>query len=150
MCSVSMGRKLRGRCQAARAKIFIKSLAASSSAPCCYSARFISHVLVWPGRQGALALALSPYVVATVRRTHLFRPATQLLNIGRQRIFFTRCPATFVALLYLALVRRISEWFAQSCPGSDRGCSPVSSRRFQLNRCSVCLAGGCRRPRSVN
>lgn len=38
------------------------------------------------------------------------------LNIGRQKNLLYAVSATFVALLYLALVRRISEWFAPVLP----------------------------------
>jgi signal transduction histidine kinase len=38
------------------------------------------------------------------------------LNIGRQKNLLYAVSATFVALLYLALVRRLSEWFAPVLP----------------------------------
>jgi len=64
----------------------------------------------------ALALALSlaslPPFVALI----YFVQRHNFLNIGRQKNLLYAVSATFVALLYLALVRRISEWFAPVLP----------------------------------
>jgi len=64
-------------------------------------------------------------VLATVLSLAAFLPFAALiyfvqrhnfLNIGRQKNLLYAVSATFVALLYLALVRRISDWFAPALP----------------------------------
>jgi signal transduction histidine kinase len=64
-------------------------------------------------------------VLATVLSLSAFLPFVALiyfvqrhnfLNIGRQKNLLYAVSATFVALLYLALVRRVSEWFAPVLP----------------------------------
>jgi len=60
---------------------------------------------------GLSILALVPFVALVY-----FVQRHNFLNIGRQKNLLYAVSATFVALLYLALVRRISEWFAPVLP----------------------------------
>jgi signal transduction histidine kinase len=60
---------------------------------------------------GLSVLALVPFIALIY-----FVQKHNFLNIGRQKNLLYAVSATFVALLYLALVRRISEWFAPALP----------------------------------
>ena len=64
----------------------------------------------------ALALALSLMSLPPFVALIYFVQRHNFLNIGRQKNLLYAVSATFVALLYLALVRRISEWFAPVLP----------------------------------
>jgi len=64
----------------------------------------------------ALALALSLMSLPPFVALIYFVKRHNFLNIGRQKNLLYAVSATFVALLYLALVRRISEWFAPVLP----------------------------------
>ncbi|HWZ97539.1 MAG TPA: ATP-binding protein [Candidatus Dormibacteraeota bacterium] len=64
----------------------------------------------------ALALVLSLMALPPFVALIYFVQRHNFLNIGRQKNLLYAVSATFVALLYLALVRRISEWFAPILP----------------------------------
>jgi signal transduction histidine kinase len=95
------------------------------------------HRLAWAGLAVALLLLCAVHlpffgfnrfsreVLATVLSLSALPPFVALiyfvqrhnfLNIGRQKNLLYAVSATFVALLYLALVRRISEWFSPILP----------------------------------